>query len=122
MSYLKNEHGYGLEAGAHRSECIPPGKAAACDGAHIEADDQVAHKEPPVHNAVLRPAYPGHEQEAQGQCHNALLHQGCMCMLLILCVARKQPNSWAPITARGDVAHRSRCPGHPLQLLCSTLP
>ena len=46
-----------MRARAHRGEDVPPGKAAAGGRAHIEADDQVAHKEPAVHDAILRPAH-----------------------------------------------------------------
>jgi len=40
----------------HRRPGEPPGESSACHAAHIEANDQIAHKQPAVHNAVLCPA------------------------------------------------------------------
>jgi len=40
----------------HRRPGEPPGESSACHAAHIEANDQIAHKQPAIHNAILCPA------------------------------------------------------------------
>ena len=110
---------------AHRGKCIPPGEAAAGHSAHIKADDQVAHEQPPVHDAVLRPACPSDEQTAQDT-GTAASHLAISCASAVCCDCcvqhRMIAHQLGTHCPSKNAAHKAMCLGNLQHLPCSRSP